>query len=76
MINLEEYTVVTENSRDYLNQRQLVDYRSEREECFRWLLAYGKDPKKAEGYAPGTVMQCRSTRREESTYCPTAPVGT
>jgi len=55
MIDLEEYTLVTENSRNYLNQRQLVDYRSEREECLRWLLTYGKKRKKAEGYAPGTV---------------------
>jgi len=46
MIDFEEYPVVTENSRDYLNQRQLVDYRSEREECLRWLLTYGKEPKK------------------------------
>jgi len=55
MIDLEEYPVVTENSESYLNQRQLLDYRSEREDCLWWLLTYGKEPDKAEGYAEGTV---------------------
>jgi integrase len=55
MIDLEEYPVVTESSESYLNQRQLLDYRSEREECFRWLLTYGKRPDEAAGYAEGTV---------------------
>ncbi|PSP24576.1 integrase, partial [Halobacteriales archaeon QH_10_65_19] len=49
-MDLEEYPVVTENSESYLNQRQLLDYRSERENCLRWLLTYGKEPDKAEGY--------------------------
>jgi hypothetical protein len=55
MIDLEEYPVVTESSESYLNQRQLLDYRSEREECLRWLLTYGKRPDEAAGYAEGTV---------------------
>jgi hypothetical protein len=38
-----------------LNHRQLLDYRSEREDCLQWLLTYGKEPDKAEGYAKGTV---------------------
>ena len=54
-MNLDDYPVVTEPSESFLNQRQLLDYRSEREECLRWLLAYGKEPKKAKGYAKGTV---------------------
>lgn len=54
-MNLDEYPIVTENSESYLNQRQLLDYRAEREECLRWLLAYGKDPDKAKGYAKGTI---------------------
>ena len=39
MMNLDEYPVVTENSESYLNQRQLLDHRTEREECLRWLLS-------------------------------------
>lgn len=54
-MNLDEYPVVTEPSESYLNQRQLLDYRSEREECLRWLFAYGKNPDKAQGYAEGTI---------------------
>lgn len=48
-------TVVTEPAEEYLNQKQLVDYRSEREDCLSWLLTFGKNPKKANGYALGTV---------------------
>ena len=55
MIDLEDYPVVTEASEEYLNQRQLLEYRSEREECLRWLLTFGKNPDKAEGYAKGTI---------------------
>ena len=55
MDSLEEYPVVTEPSEAYLNQRQLVDYRSERENCLEWLLTFGKNPDRAEGYAEGTV---------------------
>jgi site-specific recombinase XerD len=55
MIDLSEFPVVTEPSEEFLNQRQLLDYRSEREECLQWLLTYGRNPEKAEGYAKGTV---------------------
>jgi intein/homing endonuclease len=55
MIDLDEFPVVTEVSESYLNQRQLLEYRSEREECLRWLLAFGKNPDGAEGYAKGTI---------------------
>lgn len=48
-------TVITEPVEERLNHRQLVDYRSEREDCLSWLLAFGKDPEKADGYALGTV---------------------
>ncbi len=48
-------TVVTEPAEEYLNQKQLVDYRSEREDCLSWLLTFGKNPKKANSYALGTV---------------------
>lgn len=52
---LDDLPVVTSCSEDYLNPRQLEDYRSQREECFTWLLTFGKDPKKADGYAFETV---------------------
>ena len=52
---LEGVTVVTENSEELLNERQLVDYRTQREHCLEWLLVFGKDPKHAEGYATTTV---------------------
>lgn len=51
----DEITVVTETAEEYLNPKQLLDYRSEREECLSWLLAFGKKPDKGEGYALGTV---------------------
>jgi integrase len=55
MIDLDEYPVLTQDSEEFLNQRQLLDYRSEREECLRWLLTFGKKPDEAVGYAQGTV---------------------
>lgn len=36
-MNLDDYPIVTEAAKSCLNQRQLLDYRSEREECIRWL---------------------------------------
>jgi hypothetical protein len=48
---LEGITVVTEPSAELLNERQQIDYRNQREQCLEWLLVFGKDPKKAEGYA-------------------------
>ena len=55
MSNLDQYPVVTEASESYLNQRQPLDYRSEREGCLQWLLTYRKNPAEVKGYAPGTV---------------------
>jgi site-specific recombinase XerD len=60
----DKVTVVTEPATEYLNQKQLIDYRSEREECLSWLLAFGKNPKKADGYALGTV-EPRSYRMDQ-----------
>jgi len=51
----DEVPVVTDVAEEYLNPKQLVDYRSEREECISWLLALGKQPNKGQGYALGTV---------------------
>ena len=55
MIEFDDYPVVTDNSESFLNHRQLLGYRSEGEDCLQWLLTYGKEPAKAEGYAKGTV---------------------
>jgi len=63
MIDLEEYPVVTENSELYLNQRRLLDYRSEREECLRWLLTYGKRPDEAAGHAKAVVESTPQNRK-------------
>ena len=38
-----------------MNNRQLLDYRSQREDCLEWLLTLGKRPEQAEGYAFQTV---------------------
>ena len=51
----DEITVVTQPAAATLNQKQLVDYRDERESCLKWLLTFGKEPRKANGYALGTV---------------------
>lgn len=55
MTRSDELTLVPQPSEDYLNKRQLLDYRSRREDCLTWLLAVGKKPDKAEGYAFQTV---------------------
>lgn len=43
MVPLDDITLVPEPSRKQLNERQLVDYRAEREDCLKWLLAVGAD---------------------------------
>lgn len=55
MSRLSELPIITEPSEAYLNKRELVDYRSQREDCLEWLLALGKNPKEADGYAFQTV---------------------
>ena len=52
---LDDLPVVPGPSEEYLNPRQVQDYRSQREDCFTWLLTFGKNPKKADGYAFETV---------------------
>ena len=53
--NLEQFPITTQQSRDVLNEKQLVDYRNRRESFIRWLMHLGKDPKMAEGYSRDTV---------------------
>lgn len=54
---IEEIVVVPENSEQFLNQRQLEDYRQFREDLIKWVCHLGKDPEKAEGYAYDTSRQ-------------------
>lgn len=64
MATLEDLPIVTEPSEAYLNPRQQLDYRNERESCLEWLLSLGKDPSSGEGYAFGTVKP-RSYRMDK-----------
>lgn len=64
MIDLEDFSVVTEPAAEYLNHRQQLDYQTEREDCLEWLLTFGKNPDHAEGYAHGTVKP-RSQRMDK-----------
>ena len=52
---LKDFPVITDTSKEYLNPRQLLDYRSERENCLTWLLTFGKRPDEAVGYSTGTI---------------------
>jgi len=61
---LEGISVVPEPSEKLLNERQRVDYRTEREQCLEWLLTFGKDPGRAEGYAYSTVKN-RASRMDQ-----------
>ena len=51
----DEITLITEPTREQLTERQLLDYRTEREDSLDWLLKFGKNPDRAEGYAVSTV---------------------
>jgi site-specific recombinase XerD len=55
MVELTEITLIPDPSRKILNPRELVDYEAHRKECLSWLLAIGKNPPQADGYALSTV---------------------
>lgn len=63
MSELEEITLVTQPSKEQLNERQLVDYKCQRTDCLQWLLHFGKNPEQAEGYAFETV-RARASRMD------------
>jgi len=63
-MDLSDISIVPEPSAQRINQRQVEDYRNERTECLQWLLAFGKDPERAEGYAKATV-KARSHRMDQ-----------
>lgn len=61
---LESISVGPKPSEKLLNERQRVDYRTEREQCLEWLLTFGKDPDSVEGYAYSTV-KTRASRMDQ-----------
>ena len=63
MTDLAGITVVPNPSEAFLNKRQLVDYRSQREACLTWLLTFGKAPAEVDGYARSTV-KTRASRMD------------
>ena len=64
MVDLSGISVVTKPTKKRLNERQLEDYRHHREQCLTWLLAVGKDPQRADGYAFSTVKS-RANRMDQ-----------
>lgn len=50
-------TPINAPTREVLEDRQLVDYEEFKTSLIQWLLTFGKNPDKAEGYAPTTVRQ-------------------
>lgn len=54
-MDLSDFALVPEPTEERLEERQFVDYRAEREDAVEWLLTFGIEPKKAEGYAEATV---------------------
>ena len=63
---IDDLTLITEPVRERLNERQLVDYRAHRKQMLSWLLNFGKNPDRAEGYAYDTVH--RSSYRIDQLY--------
>jgi len=56
-MDIEGLPVVTQQSEQQLNKKQLLDYREHRESFISWLLAFGKSPKNAVGYSRSTVRR-------------------
>lgn len=53
----DEAKLTTEKSREILNKKQLNHYKNWRKRFLQWLGAEGKDPEKAKGYAPDTIVK-------------------
>jgi integrase len=51
---IEGIKIIPEPSRAVLSERQQIDYADHRETLIEWLLVFGKNPTKAEGYAKAT----------------------
>jgi len=52
-----EIPLVPEKSKEFLNEKQVVDYRNYRREFIEWLKVFGKEPEEVEGYAEDTVKR-------------------
>ncbi|SEH13262.1 Site-specific recombinase XerD [Natronorubrum sediminis] len=55
MVDTDGIKLVPEPSREWLNDRQVLDYKDHRKKLVEWLLVFGKDPDMVEGYAEATV---------------------
>ncbi|ELY87685.1 XerC/D-like integrase [Natrialba hulunbeirensis JCM 10989] len=55
MTHIDDVPVVTGPTIDQLTERQLEDYRDFKRDLIQWLLHFGKNPDKADGYATDTV---------------------
>jgi hypothetical protein len=53
---VEGIPLVPDPSAARLDERHQQDYRAHRSQLVQWLLAFGKDPGTAEGYAHRTVL--------------------
>lgn len=53
--DLDDLPVLTDHAEEYLNPRQVVDYKHHRKRLLKWMLNIGKDPDKGEGYSYHTV---------------------
>jgi len=49
------FRVVPKANEQYLNEKELVDYRSHREKFIKWLLTFGKSPEEVKGYSEDTA---------------------
>ncbi len=47
--------IVHQRNADFLDTKQVVDYYEYRKSFLKWMLQFGKEPEKAEGYSPYTV---------------------
>lgn len=52
-----DFPIIPEKNQEYLSEKQLVDYRDRRRKFIEWMLVFGKDPKKVEGYSEDTVRR-------------------
>jgi hypothetical protein len=52
---VDEIPLIPEGRCDLLNERQLVNFASERRDYIQWSLALGKGPDRGEGHSPNTV---------------------
>lgn len=51
------FPLVPEASEELLSDKQVFDYRNRRERFAKWLLVFGKDPERIEGYSEATAKR-------------------